>query len=168
MNELTFELFRALMGAEELDEDGKGRVLAYLSALVKLPYLSGAEKENAGALLDFLEEIPGGEVFGLLFRAARCRLRLAEPEAWDMGWPENYAAEADGQAMGPEELRARGIEHVDFRLTKPIRSSMEYAVTRRLHSDGSVEILPEYQVFGAAPVGERHMFNVYGEKAVAR
>lgn len=48
---------------------------------------------------------------------------------------------------------------------KPIRGSVEYNVIRRLHSDGTVEIIPEYQVFPVAPIGERHMFNVYGEKA---
>ena len=59
-------------------------------------------------------------------------------------------------------------EHVDFRLNKPIRNSLEYSYTRRLHSDGRVEILPEYEVFSAPPVGERRLFHVYGEKAVSR
>ncbi len=70
--------------------------------------------------------------------------------------------------MTLEDLRRRGIEYVDFRLAKPIRESPEYAVTRRLHSDGTVEILPEYQVFTAPPIGERHAFHAYGEKAVGR
>lgn len=168
MNEVTFGLFRALRGAKELDEEQKGQVFSYLSALVDLPGLGESEKANAAVLLDFLEGIPGGEVFAPLFRTARCRLSLVEPKTWAMDWPENYAVEVDGQALRPEELRARGIEHVDFTLTKPIRNSVEYTVVRRLHSDGTAELLPQYQVFDAAPVGERHMFSVYGEKAVAR
>lgn len=168
MNELTFGLFRALRGAGELDEEQKGQVFSYLSTLVDLPGLSEGEKENAAVLLDFLEGIPGGEVFAPLFRAARCRLRLAEPKTWDMEWPENYGVEVDGQTVGPAELRVRGIEHVDFTLTKQIRDSTEFVMVRRLHADGTVELLPQYQVFSAPPVGERHMFNVYGEKAVAK
>lgn len=57
---------------------------------------------------------------------------------------------------------------MDLSLNKPIRNSLEYSVTRRLHSDGTVELLPEYQVFSRPSMGERHMFHVYGEKAVAK
>ena len=83
-----------------------------------------------------------------------------------MDWPENYQVSVDGENLTLEDLRRRGIHHVDFRLTKPIRGSIEYTVTRRLHADGTVEIIPDYQVFSAPPIGERHMFHVYGEKAV--
>ncbi len=72
----------------------------------------------------------------------------------------------NGEKLSPEDLRRRGIPHVDFRLNKPIRSSLEYSLTRRIHSDGRIELLPEYQVFTAPPVGERHLFHAYGEKAV--
>ncbi len=83
-----------------------------------------------------------------------------------MEWPENYQVLINGENLTPEDLRRRGVEHVDFWLNKPIRNSLEYSYTRRLHSDGRVEPLYEYQVFSAPPVGERHIFNTYGEKAV--
>lgn len=166
MNELTLELFQTLAGAA-LDEDGRRRVFGWLSALLKLPYLDAVEKQNALILLDCLEGLEGGEPFAPLYRAARARLRFERPPLWEMPWPENYQVQAGGQSLTPEELRRRGIEHVDFRLTKPIRNSVEYTVVRRLHGDGTVELLPEYQVFSRKPVGERHMFHAYGEKAVA-
>lgn len=105
-------------------------------------------------------------MFAPLYRAAQTKLRFEMPETWTMDWPENYQVSVNGENLTPEDLRRRGIEHVDFRLTKPIRSSVECAVTRRLHADGTVDFLPEYQVFSAQPIGERHMFHVYGEKAV--
>lgn len=166
MNELTLELFQTLAGAA-LDEDGRRRVFGWLSALLKLPYLDAVEKQNALILLDYLEGLEGGEPFAPLYRAARARLRFEQPPLWEMAWPENYQVQAGGQSLTPEELRRRGIEHVDFRLTKPIRNSVEYTVVRRLHGDGTVELLPEYQVFSRKPVGERYMFHAYGEKAVA-
>lgn len=165
MNELTLELFQTIAGAA-LDEDGRRRVFGWLSALLKMPYLHAGEKRNALVLLDFLEGLEGGEPFAPLYRAVRARLRFEEPPAWTMDWPDNYQVTVDGQSLTPEDLRRRGIEHVDFRLTKPIRNSTEYAVVRRLHRDGTVEMIPAYQVFPAPPVGQRHMFHAYGEKAV--
>lgn len=164
MNELTLELFQAVAGTA-LDEDGRQRVFGWLSALLKMPYLDAGEKQNALVLLDYLEGLEGGEPLAPLYRAARAKLRFKEPPAWTMDWPENYQTTVDGQSLTPEDLRRRGIEHVDFRLTKPIRGSTEYTVTRRLHGDGTVEMIPEYQVFTDPPVGERHMFHAYGEKA---
>lgn len=166
MNEVILELFQAVSEKPELDEAGRQQVFGWLSALLAIPYLDPAEKKNALTLLDFLEGLPGGEVFAPLYRAARTRLRFETPETWTMDWPENYQVSVDGENLTPEDLRRRGIGYVDFRLTKPIRSSVEYAVTRRLHGDGTVEIIPDYQVFTAPPIGERHMFHAYGEKAV--
>jgi len=167
MNELILELFQAVSAQPELDEEGRQRVFGWLSALLVIPYLDPLEKKNALILLDFLEGIPGGEAFAPLYRAARTRLSFETPETWAMDWPENYQVSVDGENLTPEDLRRRGIGHVDFRLTKPIRNSVEYAVTRRLHEDGTVEIIPDYQVFAAPPIGERHMFHTFGEKAVS-
>lgn len=168
MNELILELFQAVSEQPELDEEGRRQVFSWLSALLSIPYLDPAEKKNALILLDFLEGLGGGEVFAPLYRAVRTKLRFEAPETWTMDWPENYQASVDGESLTPEDLRRRGIDHVDFRLTKPIRGSVEYIVTRRLHGDGTVELIPEYQVFSASPTGERHMFHTYGEKAVGR
>ena len=165
MNGLTLELFEAIAG-RPLDEERRQMAFGWLSALLKMPYLDESEKKNALILLDYLESAEGGEVFAPLYRAARARLAFERPPQWDMDWPENYQVLVNGETLTPEDLRRRGIEHVDFRLTKPIRSSMECTVTRRLHADGTVEIVPDYQVFSAPPIGERHMFHVYGEKAV--
>ena len=168
MNELIFELFQTVSDKPELDEEGRRQVFSWLSALLSIPYLDPLEKKNALLLLDFLEEVSGGEVFAPLYRAARTKLSFETPESWTMDWPENYQVSVNGENLPLEDLRRRGIEHVDFRLTKPIRGSVEYTVTRRLHADGTAEILPEYQVFNAPPIGERHMFHVYGEKAVGK
>lgn len=166
MNELTLELFRAISGAA-LDEEGRQMVFGWLSLLLKMPYLDETERKNALIMLDYLEALEGGEAFSPMYRAARAALSFDAPEPWNMEWPENYRVEVNGEVLTPEDLRQRGIEHVDLSLNKPIRNSLEYSVTRRLHSDGRVELLPEYQVFSRPPVGERHMFHVYGEKAVA-
>lgn len=166
MNELILELFQAVSTQPELDEEGRQQVFGWLSALLGIPHLSQIEKKNALILLDFLEGMAGGEVFAPLYRAARTKLRFETSETWTMDWPENYQVSVDGENLTLEDLRRRGIEHVDFRLTKPIRGSVEYAVTRRLYGDGTVEIIPDYQVFSTPPIGERHMFHVYGEKAV--
>ena len=168
MNELIFELFQTVSDKPELDEEGRRQVFSWLSALLSIPSLDPLEKKNALLLLDFLEEVSGGEVFAPLYRAARTKLSFETPESWTMDWPENYQVSVNGENLTLEDLRRRGIEHVDFRLTKPIRGSVEYTVTRRLHADGTAEILPEYQVFNAPPIGERHMFHVYGEQAVGK
>ena len=167
MDGLTLELFEAIAG-QGLDEVRRQMVFGWLSTLLKLPYMDAGEKRNALILLDYLETLEGGEAFATLYRAARAKLSFRQPPAWQMDWPENYQVLVNGEALTPEDLRRRGIEYVDFRLTKPIRNSVEYTLTRRLHSDGTVELLPEYQVFSAPPVGERHLFHVYGEKAVNR
>ena len=167
MNGLTLELFEAIAG-RPLDEERRQMAFGWLSALLKMPYLDESEKKNALILLDYLESAEGGEVFAPLYRAARARLAFERPPQWDMDWPENYQVLVNGETLTPEDLRRRGIEHVDFRLTKPIRNSVEHTFTRRLHSDGRVEILPEYEMFSAPPVGERRLFHVYGEKAVSR
>ena len=167
MNALTLELFEAIAGAE-LDEARRQMVFGWLSTLLKLPYMDTGEKRNALILLDYLETLEGGEAFATLYRAVRAKLSFACPPQWEMDWPENYQVLVNGEALTQEDLRRRGIEYVDFRLTKPIRNSVEYTLTRRLHSDGRVEFLPEYTVFPAPPVGERHLFHVYGEKAVNR
>ena len=167
MNGLTLELFEAIAG-RPLDEERRQMAFGWLSALLKMPYLDESEKKNALILLDYLESAEGGEVFAPLYRTARAKLAFERPPQWDMDWPENYQVLVNGETLTPEDLRRRGIEHVDFRLTKPIRNSVEHTFTRRLHSDGRVEILPEYEVFSAPPVGERRLFHVYGEKAVSR
>ena len=167
MNGLTLELFEAIAG-RPLDEERRQMAFGWLSALLKMPYLDESEKKNALILLDYLESAEGGEVFAPLYRAARARLAFERPPQWDMDWPENYQVLVNGEGLTPGDLRRRGVEHVDFRLTKPIRNSVEHTFTRRLHSDGRVEILPEYEVFSAPPVGERRLFHVYGEKAVSR
>ncbi len=166
MNDLTLELFGAVSGVAGLDEAGRQMVFGWLSALLKMPYLDEAEKKNALILLDYLETLKGGEVFAPMYRTARAKLGFEVPEPWDMEWPENYQVSVNGENLSPEDLRRRGIGHVDFRLNKPIRNSLEYSYTRRLHSDGRVEQIYDYQVFSAPPVGERHVFNTYGEKAV--
>lgn len=166
MNELTLELFGAVSGAMGLDEAGRQRVFGWLSALLKMPYLDDTERKNALILLDYLETLKGGEVFAPMYKTARAKLGFEVPEPWDMEWPENYQVSVNGESLSPEDLRRRGVEHVDFRLNKPIRNSLEYSYTRRLHSDGTVEQIYDYQVFSAPPVGERHVFNTYGEKAV--
>lgn len=166
MNELTLELFGAVSGAAELDEAGRQRVFGWLSALLKMPYLDEAEKKNVLILLDYLETLEGGEVFAPMYKTARAKLGFEVPKPWDMEWPENYQVLVNGENLSLSDLRRRGVEHVDFRLNKPIRNSLEYSYTRRLHSDGRVEPLYEYRVFSAPPVGERHIFNTYGEKAV--
>lgn len=166
MNELTLELFGAVSGAAELDEAGRQRVFGWLSALLKMPYLDEAEKKNVLILLDYLETLEGGEVFAPMYKTARAKLGFEVPEPWNMEWPENYQVLVNGENLSLSDLRRRGVEHVDFRLNKPIRNSLEYSYTRRLHSDGRVEPLYEYRVFSAPPVGERHIFNTYGEKAV--
>lgn len=163
MNGLTLELFRTV---KVLDEKGRQMVFGWLSALLKMPYLDDGEKKNALVMLDYLEALEGGEVFAPMYRKARAKLSLEAPMPWDMEWPENYQVLVNGEDLSPEDLRKRGVEHVDLRLNKPIRNSLEYSLTRRVHSDGRIELLPEYQVFSAPPVGERHIFNVYGEKAV--
>ncbi len=165
MNELTLELFDTLVGAEA-DEGKRQMVFSWLSALLKMPYLDAGERANALVLLDYLETLEGEEMFGALYQTARAKLSFQQPPRWEMEWPENYQVLVNGENLTPEDLRRRGIRHVDFRLTKPIRDSVEYTVARRLHSDGTVEILPAYQVFQKPPVGERHLFHVYGEKAV--
>ena len=167
MNGLTLELFEAIAG-QPLDEERRQMAFGWLSALLKMSYLDASEKKNALILLDYLESAEGGEVFAPLYRAARARLAFERPPQWDMDWPENYQVLVNGEGLTPGDLRRRGVEHVDFRLTKPIRNSVEHTFTRRLHSDGRVEILPEYEVFSAPPVGERRLFHVYGEKAVSR
>ena len=166
MNDLTLELFGAVSGATGLDEAGQQRVFGWLSALLKMPYLDEAEKKNALILLDYLETLKGGEVFAPMYKTARAKLGFEVPIPWDMEWPENYQVLVNGENLTPEALRRRGIGHVDFRLNKPIRNSLEYSYTRRLHSDGTVEQIYDYRVFSAPPVGERHVFNTYGEKAV--
>ena len=163
MNELTLELFETVT---ELDEAGRQMVFGWLSALLKMPYLDETERKNALVMLDYLEALEGGEVFAPMYRKARAKLSFEAPEPWNMEWPENYQVSVNGESLSPEDLRRRGIPHVDFRLNKPIRSSLEYSLTRRIHSDGRIELLPEYQVFTAPPVGERHLFHAYGEKAV--
>ena len=167
MNGLTLELFEAIAG-QPLDEERRQMAFGWLSALLKMSYLDASEKKNALILLDYLESAEGGEVFAPLYRAARARLAFERPPQWDMDWPENYQVLVNGEGLTPGDLRRRGVEHVDFRLTKPIRNSVEHTFTRRLHSDGRVEILPEYEMFSAPPVGERRLFHVYGEKAVSR
>lgn len=167
MNGLTLELFEAIAG-RPLDEERRQMAFGWLSALLKMPYLDESEKKNALILLDYLESAEGGEVFAPLYRTARAKLAFERPPQWDMDWPENYQVLVNGEGLTPGDLRRRGVEHVDFRLTKPIRNSVEHTFTRRLHSDGRVEILPEYEVFSAPPVGERRLFHVYGEKAVSR
>ena len=167
MNGLTLELFEAIAG-QPLDEERRQMAFGWLSALLKMSYLDASERKNALILLDYLESAEGGEVFAPLYRAARARLAFERPPQWDMDWPENYQVLVNGEGLTPGDLRRRGVEHVDFRLTKPIRNSVEHTFTRRLHSDGRVEILPEYEVFSAPPVGERRLFHVYGEKAVSR
>lgn len=167
MDGLTRELFAAIVGAG-LDEDRQGMVFSWLAALLQMPWLDGPEKQNALVLLGYLEALEGGRAFLPLCRAARAKLSLAQGPKWGMEWPENYQVQVNGEGLTTEDLRRRGIEHVDFRLVKPIRESQEYVVTRRLHSDGAVELLPEYQVYQSPPIGERHMFHVYGEKAVAK
>ena len=167
MNGLTLELFEAIAG-QPLDEERRQMAFGWLSALLKMPYLDESEKKNALILLDYLESAEGGEVFAPLYRTARAKLAFERPPQWDMDWPENYQVLVNGEGLTPGDLRRRGVEHVDFRLTKPIRNSVEHTFTRRLHSDGRVEILPEYEVFSAPPVGERRLFHVYGEKAVSR
>ena len=167
MNELTLELFEALAGTA-LDEEKQKRVFGWLSALLQMPWLDESEKTNALILLDYLETLPGGEVFAPLYPRARAKLSFRQPPAWEMDWPENYQVQVNGETLTPEDLRRRGVPYVDFHLTKPIRSSLECSLVRRLHRDGTVELLPEYQGFTAPPVGERHMFHVYGEKAVNR
>ena len=142
-------------------------VFGWLSTLLILPYLDAGEKKNALILLDYLEGLEGGEAFGPLYRKARAKLLLETPAPWKMEWPENYQVCVNGENLTLDDLRRRGIEHVDFRLSKPIRNSLEYTLVRRLHSDGTVELLPEYQVFSALPIGERHLFHAYGEKAAA-
>ena len=166
MNDLTLELFGAVSGATGLDEAGRQMVFGWLSALLKMPYLDEAEKKNALILLDYLETLKGGEVFAPMYKTARAKLGFEVPIPWDMEWPENYQVLVNGENLSLSDLRRRGVEHVDFRLNKPIRNSLEYSYTRRLHSDGRVEPLYEYRVFSAPPVGERHVFNTYGEKAV--
>ena len=165
MDELTLELFETIAG-EALDDEKKQMVFGWLSALLKMPYLEDSEKKNALVLLDYLQSLEGGEALHSLCQAAWAKLSFKRPPQWEMDWPENYQVLVDGETLTPEDLRRRGVGHVDFRLAKPIRDSVEYTVARRLHSDGTVEILPEYQVFQAPPVGERHVFHVYGEKAV--
>lgn len=165
MNGLAAELFEAISG-KSLDEAGRQMVFGWLSALLKVPYLDGQERKNALVMLDYLETLEGGEVFAPMYRAARTKLSFERPAPWEIDWPENYQISVNGEHLSPEDLRRRGIEHVDLRLNKPIRNCLEYSVTRRIHSDGTVEILPEYQVFTAPPVGERHLFHAYGEKAV--
>lgn len=167
MNGLTLELFEAIAG-QPLDEERRQMAFGWLSALLKMSYLDASEKKNALILLDYLESAEGGEVFSPLYRTARAKLAFERPPQWDMDWPENYQVLVNGEGLTPGDLRRRGVEHVDFRLTKPIRNSVEHTFTRRLHSDGRVEILPEYEVFSAPPVGERRLFHVYGEKAVSR
>ena len=165
MNELTLELFGAVSGAA-LDENGLKMVFGWLSTLLKMPYLDDREKRNALIMLDYLDALEGGEVFGPMYSAARAKLSFDGPVPWDVEWPENYHVSVNGEGLTSEGLRRRGIEHVDFRINKPIRNSPEYSVTRRLHSDGRVEQIYDYRVFSAPPVGERHVFNTYGEKAV--
>jgi len=153
------------------EEHGQGRPLLVLNGIMMscgswAEFVEPFSRDNRLILLDFLEGLPGGEVFAPLYRAVRTKLRFEMPETWTMDWPENYQVSVGGESLTPEDLRRRGIGHVDSRLTKPIRSSMECTVTRRLHADGTVEIIPDYQVFSAPPIGERHMFHVYGEKAV--
>lgn len=167
MDELTRELFRAVAGSG-LDEDRLKMAFSWLAALMQVPWLDESEKQNALALLDYLETLEGAETFLPLCRAARAKLSFQKDTPWEMDWPESYRVQVNGEELTTEDLRRRGIEHVDFRLTKPIRESPEYVVTRRLHSDGTVEFLPEYQVFTAPPIGERHVFHAYGEKAVGR
>ena len=155
------------------EEHGQGRPLLVLNGIMMsckswAEFVEPFSRDNRLILLDFLEGLPGGAVFAPLYRAARTKLSFETPESWTMDWPENYQVSVNGENLTLEDLRRRGIEHVDFRLTKPIRGSVEYTVTRRLHADGTAEILPEYQVFNAPPIGERHMFHVYGEKAVGK
>lgn len=166
MNELTLELFGAVSGVAGLDEAGRQMVFGWLSMLLKMPYLDEAEKKNALILLGYLETLEGGEVFAPMYKTARAKLGFEVPKPWDMEWPENYQVLVNGENLSLSDLRRRGVEHVDFRLNKPIRNSLEYSYTRRLHSDGRVEPIYDYQVFSAPPVGERHIFNTYGEKAV--
>lgn len=167
MDELTRELFLAVAGSE-MDEDRLKMAFGWLAALMQMPWLEESEKQNALVLLDYLEDLEGVETLLPLCWAARAKLSFRKDTPWEMDWPENYQVQVGGEELTLEDLRRRGIEHVDFRLAKPIRESPEYAVTRRLHSDGTVEILPEYQVFTAPPIGERHVFHAYGEKAVCR
>lgn len=166
MNELTLKLFHTISGAEELDDNTLALVFPWLEAALRVPYLTPEERGNALVLLDFLEGTPGGEVFTPLYRAVRTRLSFSAPMPWDMEFPENYRVSVGGEELNADGLRARGIDHVDFRVSKPIRNSMEYVTTRRLFSDGRVEYLPEFEVFSGSPAGERHLFHVYGEKAL--
>lgn len=167
MDEVTLELFDYLVQSPELDEEGMERSCAWMTALLRLRYLTDREKENALEVLDFLALMEGAGPLMPLVRVARAKLRLKRPLAWDMEFPANYRVSVDGEELDVEDLRRRGIPYVDFRLVRPIRSTLEYVITRRLHSDGRVEVLPEYQVFQSPPIGGRHMFNVYGEKAVS-
>lgn len=165
MNELTKELFYFLADHGQMDEDCVERSAAYLTALLSLPYLDNREKKNAGILIDFMESMPESDTLALMLRAARAKLAFEGAPVWEVKFPENYLVEVGGELLSPEDLRRRGIMYVDFRLTKPVRESMEYSVTRRLYADGHAELFPDYQVYDKLPVGERHVFNVYGEKA---
>lgn len=166
MDELTMELFQMLVPAGP-EQDWHELAYPWLTALLRLSWLSGTERKNAGVLLDFLEGLPDSGDFASLFRAARAKLAFEAPKTWDMEFPENYRASVDGEELDADGLRRRGVEYVDFNLSKPIRGSLEYSVKRRLHAGGTVELLPDYQVFTAPAWGERHLFHVYGEKAVS-
>lgn len=166
MNELTWELFESLAGAPP-DEEGRRRIFGWLAALLKMPYLDDAEKENALALVDYLDGLDGTEPLLPVLRAARTRLRMKKPPGWEMEWPDNYLAGVNGESLTPEQLRRRGIAYVDAELFKPARQSAAWAGVRRLYADGRTEMLYRYCVFAAPPVAERHMFSVYGEKAAA-
>lgn len=168
MNELTFALFDRLSTAKDPDEEDKGMLLSWLAAVLRIPWLDETEQENAAAMLDFLDGLSGVEDFAPLIRAVRTRLRFVRDPVWQMELPENYRACVNGEELDADGLRRRGVPYVDFRISKPIRNSQEFCKTRRLYADGRVEFLAEYQVFDAPPVGERHVFSTYGEKAVNR
>lgn len=165
MTELTLELFNEVSKGP-LDDERMQMVFGWLSTIMGMPYLDDTEKKNVLNMINYLETLDGIEVFTPMCNIIKTRLSFITPKEWDMDWPDNYQVCINDEVLTPDDLRRRCIKYVDFSLTKPIRCSTEFQITRRLYSDGTVEMIPEYQVFDHPPIGERHLFHVYGEKAI--
>lgn len=166
---LTMDLFTALCGKAELEKNELDMVYGYLLTVLKLRWFTEREKRNILNLLRFVERLDKDGVLSEPIAAAKtlCSFETAVP--WDeavVRLPDNYAVSSGGETLTLEDLRLRGIEHIDFEVSKPIRSSTEFVKKLRVHSDGRTEYIDVYNVYTKPPTGEGHLYSAYGEKAV--
>lgn len=168
ISDLSFDLFNKLILVDSLDDESGElieMVYSYLSTIVRIPYLEDDEKQNAKSVVEYIESsFRDNRIEQMLF-AAKARLNFVEKKLWDFELPENYGFHVNGNILTIKELREQCVPYVDMEICSYIRSSYRYKIIHRIHSDGTIEKIPVYQIFDKDPVGEFHVFNTFGEKA---